>query len=588
MLKKVLSEEQIRKLLEKPAHSKTLEKAISAQALLEQHYSNNNKELVYSAVQPLLTAQKYARFKQVYKNHAQTVVNKIERHYGKVFEAFGNVTTIDIVGNPTATQQFKEQLETIFSGQSDEDYFKQNAVKHALIEPNSVYIVGSTLDENNDIQLKAKHIKVKDIHDIETDKSGVQYIIIKHGEERKPETRYFVYDCMNYSVWKQTSSGFMLDDEYTAKLTPHGNTCCPATFSFHDDVELDNNSFKKSILWDSSKDLLEYSILRTFYSYYKYFSAFGRDIKPQTRCNYSDKNNNVSCNGFGTLQPIDQSSIHKGSGTSCPNCAGKNKDVWGEIVEIPINQQTNEVLINNYSKLNFRIEADTNILEFHSDDVVRLKQEITNDVIGEGYGKSYNNQAVNEDQVRSNFDDQESNLTFFKTNIEKTWEFILCRAVEIFTPESEYIINKRLGDKYFLKSTEQLYQELESLYKGTSNSALIEQKQTEILLTENKNDVETMQRYQIVKALKPYSTFPLTYIEKNRVSLSLNQLRMYDNFDQVMTIFESRNGKLEGMVIDQTNIGLVITNLNSIFNEILNEIVQEDEQTGNEEPPEGS
>jgi hypothetical protein len=254
----------------------------------------------------------------------------------------------------------------------------------------------------------------------------------------------------------------------------------------------------------------------------------------------------------------------------------------GEIHEIPINQQGNEALISNYQRIHFRVEADSTILEFHNNDVAGLKQSILIDTIGEGYGESYKGQAINEDQVRSNFDDQESNLNHFKHRIESSWEFILNRVGELVAPESFEKTFYRLGTKFFLKTVDQLYMELEQIYKGSNNSSIIQDKQLEILLTENQEDVDSIQRYDMIRVLKPFSTFPLSYVEGARQSLETRQPRtmlLYDNFDQVLSIFEARNGRLENMVIDEFNTDLLINNLFSIFGEILNELLQANGET---------
>lgn len=577
-MKTILSKEQIRTLIQKPSNQVLLDKALLNEKALQHFYDNSAPELIYAKVRPLLTAQKFSKFKEVYKNHSQTVVDRIKKHYRKVFTAPGRQMVFDFGTNTDLEEGFQIQRRSMFEGTSDNEYFKETASKLALTQPNSIYVVG-TVEADGEEHIRIQHVPLKNIHDVKADVTRIRYCIIKqtfHDHSGKKE-RFFVYDDVFFSVWIKSSSGVIIDPTWGTEPQPHNNSECPVTWVYDDNMSTTNNVFKKSVYNDSLKDMYEYNIIKTFYQNYKYFGAFGKEVKTESRCTYNNIQDNVKCDGRGTLSPTrpDIAFNYPLGTNACPSCKGKNKGVMGEIIEVPIQQQGNVDLLTNYQKLNYRIEADSTILQFHKDDEKDLKQALLIDVIGEGYGQSYKGQALNEDQVASNFDDQETNLNYFKDRIEKAWGFCLDRAGEIYAPESFVRSEVKLGNKYFLKPIDQLYQELEALYKGTNNSALIEQKQQEILLTENKNDINTIKRYELVRILKPFNSFPLTYIENNRQALSQSQpkaVHMFDNFDQVMAIFEHKFGKVESIIMDEFNSGFIIKNLLAKFNEILVEL----------------
>lgn len=590
-MKTVLSKGEIRALIQKSAHQSLLAKARENEKVLQQFYDNSFPELIYDQVRPLLTSQKFEKFKIVYKNHSQNLVDRIKKHYQRIFSASGKSMVYDFGKNENIKHEFLEQKQTMFEGTSDTKYFADAGSKLALTQPNSVYVIGSKIVDDKQ-KILVKHVALNSIHDIGANVNGVRYCIVKKKvtNQKGVSFRYWVYDDMFFSVWVEGSSGIVIDPDWGVDPIPHNNSVCPVTWVYDDNMKTTENISKKSVYNDSTKDMFEYNIIKTFYQNYKYFGAFGKEVKPETRCNFTDSQSNVRCNGTGTLSPIDASKDYRFplKTSTCPDCADKNKGVMGEIHEIPIQQQGNSEMLANYNKLNFRIDADSNILKFHADDSAALKRAIMVDSIGEGYGQANNNQAINQQQVFANFDDQESNLNYFKQKIEKSWEFCLDRAGEIFAPESYERIVIRLGNKYFLKTIEQLYSELESLYKGTNNSALIEQKQIEILLTENKNDFHTMRRFELVRVLKPFSSFPLNYIMTNRQTLEQSQpkaMLMFDNFDQIMAIFEQQFGKLETMFVDNSTSGLFTKNLINKFNQLLLELnPQENVKREREEP----
>lgn len=586
-MKTVLSKEQIKALIQKPANEGLLKKARENELLLQQFYDNSHPELIFEQVEPLLTRQKFNKFKVVYKNHSQTLVDRIKKHYQRVFSSAGKSMVFDFGQNEEIKDAFLREKQTMFEGTSDGKYFAETGSKLALTQPNSIYVIGSKTLEDGEVKILVKHVPLNAIHDIEADINGIRYCIVKRRvtNQKGVSFRYWVYDDVFFSVWIEGSAGIVIDPDFGIEPQPHNNSVAPVTWVYDDNMTTVQNVSKKSVYNDSVKDLMEYNIIKTFYQNYRYFGAFGKEIKPQTRCSHTDIVNNVKCNGSGTLVAINIDLAHRFPlrTPACPSCSERNTGVMGEIYEIPIQQQGNVDLLNNYSKLNFRIDADSNILEFHMKDMAEAKRAVLVDSIGEGYGDTYVNQAVNQDQIQSNFDTQETNLNYFKHRIEKPWEFCLERAAEIFAPETFEKIIIRLGSKYFLKTIEQLYNELKSLYEGTNNTALIEQKQIEILLTENKHDAQTMRRFEMVRVLKPFSSFPLSYITDNRAVLQQSQptaLLMFDNFDQVMAIFEMQHGKVESMFVDNTTSFLLTNNLISKFNEILLQLKPQENVTG--------
>ncbi len=580
----VLKEEEIKKLLAKPKNRQFLDKAIEHQKELEQFYENAYPELVLAQVKPLLTDRKFKKFCIVSQNHSQSITDRADKHYAKVYSANGKVIDISFGENLNLRDAFIDVTETLYEGQSIDEFARNQGHKLALTQPNSVFLVG------NEDKIRVVHIPLKDerkkieIWDIEASNTGIRYCIIKEqkvimqGETKKTLNQFWVYDDRNWSVWLQERGGFFLDPDYGMK--PHGNSVCPITFAYNSKLKSTNQIQTESIYSDSLKNMYEYNILRTMYQNYKYFGAFGKDVRSQVRCNYTDENNNVMCNGSGILaaiNPANPSVFPTQSGvasTRCPDCQDRDPDMGGGSIEIPINQQGNEAFISNLTSMNFRIEADSSILVVHREDIDSLKHEMLVDIIGQGFTDSgiQRRQAVNELQVRSNLDDQQTNLTYFAERREDFAEFTLMRAAELFT-KTPANIKYKYGRKFFLKSTDQLIKELESYYKGTNNNALIEDKLLEILMTDNKNDHRILWKWQIIRILKPYSSFPLSYVENNREQLPQKKVARFDNFDQALALFEIRNGPLESFMFDEFNKDVAINNISNEFELIFNEIL---------------
>lgn len=598
----ILQETKILELLAKPKNGEKLQKALENQQELKHFSFGSTPDLVFNKIEDILTSDKLDTFKKVYKNHPQTLINQIVTHYKKIYEAHGRVFAFDFGKNVEAEVKFDLLREKIYNQVDDTKYWKDFAHELVFTEPNSVFLTGIGYESVPQI----KRIKLENIHDVEATEAGIQYLIVK--EVVKTETtkynRFWIYDELNYYVYRESPNSkdgfekevvFSEDDEITYMEGPHGAKRCPAHFLYDVNETSDDFIVKKSPISDSIKDLYSYTILRTFYENYKYFSAFGKEIEAETRCEYTDHLLKVKCkNGWLESTEID----HPVTPKECPNCR-KNKNVMGRIVKIPLNQQNNEEFLKSLPNMFTKIDADTTILEFHSEDIEKIKGEILSDCMGSGYGQSYRQQAVNEDQIKSNFEEQEANLNYFKQKIEAAWAYNLARAGEMFS-DSFLGLSINLGNKFFLKSTDQLYAELELLYKGTSNFATIQNKQYEIVLTENKHNEAFLDRHKIISVLQPFSLLPQSYVAENRAMLMQTQpymLRMYDNFGQVLALFEFTNGRVENFGIniesddpEKNAKNLRIDKLISNFKEILNKQILSGygEKTDIEQPEQGS
>lgn len=567
-----LEPEQIQKILKKPKNANLIKLAVERHEELKHFYTDFKPELVFKKVSQLLTPEKMDSFRTVYKNHAKALINKVVTHYQKVYEAHGRVFDFDFKNGIKDLTKFTEVRKSLYRGKSDNDYWQENGHKLCFVEPSSLHLKG--LDKSgNPIVMK---VPIEAVYDIEANEGGIEYVIIL--EKKEDDKYYHVYDQENYYVYESSSDGFRIAESEDGFMAgPHNAGRCPIDFIYDDDETTDNFIVKRNPISDSIPSLYSYVILRTFYENYKYFAAFGREIKPEARCDYKDHSRGLECYG-GMLAPMSLD-VTLENPEECPSCSKKkNKSVMGEIYEIPINMQSNPDFIKALPNLYHRYDADSNVLKFQAEDIDNLKKEITDDCIGVGFSMGgTRTTAINMDQVRSNFDDQESNLVWFSKNIENTWSADLQTISNILNYKSD--INLKLGRKYFLKSTSELYGELKVLQESTSSEALIGYKIEEIAMTENKHNERFLLRKRILDILQPYSSFTSKYVSDNRESLSPESVLMYNRFSEVLSEFEFLNGRVEtfGVEIEDKSrrIELIKTEFYKILNQIENGRYQE-------------
>ena len=559
----MLTTEQIAEKIKNPKNAQALAKAKEIQNSISQYWNNQHPDIVYKRVEPLLISEKYKQFIKVFKNWPKPLVNKVRTHYTKIYESYGGVREVSFGENTNARFVFENIEKTIYEGISSEAYWKKYGHDILLTQPNSVFVTASKEDG-----LVIKHVPLKYIHDIDESTAGVDYAIF--CMKLKDVETYYVYDDTFFYTYEKVKGVVSL-----VEAVPHGAGKCPVSFASNRFENVDEIIVKKSVLSDSLDDLLEYSILKTFYQNYKYFGSFPKEIRPQTRCEWKSEERNLACDGVGGLKPIRSNEPYNmPNGGKCTNC-NKIKGMMGEILEIPISMQSNENFVKNLGNLYNKIEADSNILKVHAEDIKELEDKILADCIGSGFGQQFS-QSVNEKQVGASLDDIESNLNDFAGNIEETWNFNISRAGEMYSSDFEFSNNK-WGRQHFLKSTEQLYKELETLTDTSSDPSLIQQKKRDILLTESKNDPSVLKRSARIQQLKPWSLFTPEYITQNIATLQVlnpGDVGLYFYFDQALTQWETSNGRLEdfgtgtpeALLQEETIINDIRTSLKSIIN----------------------
>lgn len=559
----ILTDTQAVERIKNPLNESSLNLARTQEKELRQFYSNDFPNLVLDKVQPWLLDQKFTAFKMKSANHSQDIVKSVLTHYKKVFSASGKNLKIDFGDDAKTTIEFQDKRNDLIEGVSDFKYFSTLGHRIAMIEPNSVYVTG--LDDTDEI--KTKRFQLKSIHDVHSTARGIEYLIIFKIKiiDGKEVKHYFVWDDVSLRIYIEGAGGKI---ELLEDGKPHLMTVCPAVFAYPENMKIGNFVFKRSILSDNIKDFYAFNILRTFYFVYKANSAYGREIRAKTRCDHKAGKN--YCNG-GIMFPNDGG---ESTGQECPNCS-KNPSIMGEIIEIPIAQQANEDFVKNIPNLFRRENADVTVLTFHADDISNYKQEIEESLIGKGFGSASRKMALNVDQVAINYDSQEANLDEYRDGVQTVYNFVMSRSGELFSQSFERF-DLFLGNKYFLKSVEQLYNELGQVIKTTSNAADIQQKQNEIVLTENRHDPDYLERHRLIQTIQPFALLGNEWLQKNRGAISARQPRaiaLYDNFNQCVQIFETiHNVRIEKFGVDMEPIARVKKIAEELFR-ILDEIV---------------
>jgi len=477
----------------------------------------------------ILTEIKYTHFTQVHSKPSLEIVDTISTHLKKIYTAYGKNEDFSFSDTEKLLQFKHIANETIHQGIGYNEFWNEFGHQIILFEPSSFLL---SFYDSNTLQPKIKHIPLDHLHNISVSMSGVDWVCFEYFNEGKNE--YWVYDNLYVYVVS------LVNGEYEVNITiEHGAKKCPVVF-VSNNIKDKSMVFRSSILSDSIYNILWFCVFKTCYDYYKLWGAFGVEVIPEA--------NNAEQKKVGYHQPDSLQELFEiAEGKSKID---KNNKIGGILIEIPMYQYTNPDFVSNIDKLFTRITADTAILEFHSEDIDKWEQKIYEKVLGRGFGLNYRDKAVNQEQVNATFDDQISVLTEFKTRVEQPLKYSLKRCAEIFD-NSFQNLSISFGWIFFLKTSEQIYNELIQLYDSVGNIALIQKKQLEYVITQYKDNPKFINRYEIISVVQPYSMYPPNYIERNREKLNDELIWKYDTFYQCLSYFEQSLGQIENFAITQ-------------------------------------
>lgn len=523
--------EDIKALIQKNPSRGDLDFAAEHERELKLYTEDVGKQIIFDVVRQRLMPDAFAIFKREYKNPCISLYSHISEHFAKVYDAHGSVFSIDF-GNKINTEARFRELRKIAYGANDSVFWRRYGHDIIIKEPNSVFVTGRI-----GADIKIKHYPLSQIKAVDTDIEGIKWIVLEDAEN------YFCYDSQN--VWTVSK------DFETYDFIEHGAIVCPVTWASNDCMFNGNYNIRKSVLSDKVRDgsLMHFLINSNTMAYYKAKSAFDTKVRPQGE----EEVLKIEQLQRQASDP-DHELSHEQMMLRIKSIRDNDPDMMGGTIKISPARLTDSVFVDAIIGAIQNIPANVDSLRYHDEYLGNTALNILNSVTGADIGIALQNRAVNQEQVAANVDGKERTLKEFGSNVEGTWNFTLSRLGEILTNGNKFTAYLKLGERYFLKSEELLLRELEQLLKGTSNLAAIEQKQSEIYLTKNRHNPKALERYNLIKLLQPLAALPQSYISDHRMALNPDVVSSYENFPQVLAIFEVYFGSIENFATQEDTL----------------------------------
>lgn len=474
----MIPQEQIQELIEKRPHRKEINRAQTHQNRLRFHteteilkselsenpYYNDFINWICSEKPELLPKDKVERFKQLLTCPLSTIqlTESIFSALSRVFDGQDSFFRYDFDNDDNLNDWNKFRNDTFWK----EDGFE--ALRNAI---DSVWVVDLPSEQEGDKpEPKDLLINIESVIELSVNKQGeCQYVIFTIGDN------LLVYD--DYSIRKFNYKEGKVGDLITEFV--HELEYCPARMFWTDLLKRDNLINHKAPLTEVLSEIDWLLVHKTFKKYMDIANSYPILVKYQSGGDFSD---------FTKEQ-------NKGRIEGETKTAGGKLIGPGSVVDVPVPMEGQPDLMSNpVTYVTPPIEA----LSFHVSEDERLTDYIMKTCVGID-GEQSNDQAKNEKQVMSSFENQTTILRRIATNLEKVQTFadkvkIQLRYGEIVEPSIDY------GSKFFLKTASDLATEKET-FKGDDimNDAIT----NELIETKFRNDAGGKIRAQVIRDLDP-------------------------------------------------------------------------------------
>ena len=359
---------------------------------------------------------------------------------------------------------------------------------------------------------------------------------------------------MEYLAFRQRGRRIVVIDDYSYRVFtedrsqnvgtlifehPHQLGYCPARFFWTDAVSMTEPDVKASVLTKELESLdwfLFYHISKRhldLYGSYPIYSGY------EQSCDFSNAENGDYCDG-GFIKNrqgyyrLDQAGLIM----RCPKCGDKRIAGVGSFVEIPIPADGQPDLRNPVQMLS----VDRSSLDYNVDEEERLKNNIITSVVGTNE-EITTRDALNEQQIRANFESQSTILNRVKKGFEEAQKFVddtICR-LRYGNDFIDSTIN--YGTEFFIYDANELRERYKVAKDSGASESELDALQDQIIETEYRTNPTQRRRMMILAELEPYRHLTrdemTTLFEKGIVTA--DEMRLKLNFNSLVKRFEREN-----------------------------------------------
>ena len=375
-------------------------------------------------------------------------------------------------------------------------------------------------------------LPIRDVVEYKADKATGQmkYIIFRQKDETLA-----VIDDESYRLFREKDG--QPDGEPIVE-NRHDLGYCPARFFWTEPMSLEFPDIKRSPV-TKELDNLDWFLFFTIskrhldlYGSYPIYSGYEQD------CDFHNDNTGDYCDG-GFLKDRKGNWLFDMNGlVPCPKCHDKRITGAGSFVEIPVPVEGQPDLRDPVKMLT----VDRNSLDYNVEEEKRLRSTIITAIVGTNE-EITTRDALNEQQIRANFESQSTVLNRVKKGFEQAQQWVDETICRLRYGSAFLSCSISYGTEFYLFSTDELRNRYQKAKETGMSESELDALHQQIIETEYRNNPQQLQRMLILADLEPYRHLTRSEVaalyEKQLVTLEDYLVKL--NFADFIRRFEREN-----------------------------------------------
>ena len=484
-------------------------------------------------VEKLIPHDKFVIFQTLFRFPVKTneVMSEVFDKLSRIFEG----------RNPAFSYQFATTEQ-----RDDWEWYRQEKLGEPAIwstkgweffqtEINSVMIVDLPVEQEAGDRYPQPYfywLPLRDVVEYKADKTTGQmsYIIF-----RQKDNKLAVIDDESYRIFE--SKDDMPEGEPLIE-NRHDLGYCPARFFWSEPMSLEFPDIKRSPVTKALDNLdwfLFFSISKRhldLYGSYPIYSGYEQD------CNFHNDNTGDYCDG-GFLKNRKGEWLWDANGlVPCPKCHDHRITGAGSYVEVPVPIEGQPDLRHPVDMLT----VDRASLDYNVEEEKRLRSTIITSIVGQNEEVTQR-EAVNEQQIKANFESQATVLNRVKKGFEEAQKWVDDTCCRLRYGTLFLSSSVSYGTEFYLFSTDELRERYKTAKETGMSESELDALHQQIIETEYRNNPQQLQRMLILAELEPYR-----HLTRNEVAnlyqtgiVSVEDYLVKLNFADFIRRFEREN-----------------------------------------------
>ena len=314
---------------------------------------------------------------------------------------------------------------------------------------------------------------------------------------------------------------------------------CPARFFWTEPMSLDYPNVKMSPITKELGALDWWLFFHISKNHLDLYGSYPVYTGYEQNCDYHNDNTGDYCDG-GFLynkegvQLLDMAGLPQ----KCPKCGDKRIVGAGSFIEIPVPIDGQPDLRNPVTMLS----VDKNSLQYNVDEEKRIKNEIITSIVGTNE-EITTRDALNEQQIKANFESQSTVLNRIKTGFEEAQKWVDSTVCRLRYGKSFVSAHISYGTEFFLSTADELRKRYKDAKEAGASESELDALYQKVIETEYRNNPQMVQRLSLLAELEPYNHYTVQEVLELQAKgiATKEDVIMKINFADYIKRFEREN-----------------------------------------------